>query len=211
MKGGRDILGKVLKKFVYHSLKTNITMFLLLQVNENEFEDFFRSYSFKVIEKIIKEVRWHCVFQKIFDVLKIYLNSDFISRIFSTLTDFHLTGYPTCMNLDLVVNYFSSLPVSDKIYILRESTRYSTNSLPSSTEKNKSPYERVISKSLDRKDYLEKLLEVGDDEELMNFFISCPRFHLDSEIDISGKRNSAFNALRRVYSKKVLSDIQERF
>ncbi|KAL7637742.1 UNVERIFIED_CONTAM: hypothetical protein RMT77_011351 [Armadillidium vulgare] len=119
---GRTILGQALILAADNALKTNILMFLLFQVNENEFEDFFRSVSFKVIENVIKEVRWHCVFDKIFDALKTYFNCDFVLKIFDILTEPHCKDCPAGQNLDLVVNFFSSLSEPYKIYIVRKST-----------------------------------------------------------------------------------------
>ncbi|KAL7637738.1 UNVERIFIED_CONTAM: hypothetical protein RMT77_011347 [Armadillidium vulgare] len=161
MEGGREILLKALKMIVDNSMMTNIMMYLLFQVNENEFEEFFQSSSLKIIENIVKEVRWHCLFDKIFDVLKIYFSSESVSKIFYMLIDSVCKDYPTGVNLDLVVNYFRSLPESDKIYILRKRTSKTTNLL-SLTQENKCSDEKFLWKSFIREYYLEKLLKVEE-------------------------------------------------
>ncbi|KAL7637723.1 UNVERIFIED_CONTAM: hypothetical protein RMT77_011332 [Armadillidium vulgare] len=212
MKRGRAILEKTLKLIVDNSLKTNIMMFLLFQVNENEFEDFFRSSSFKVIKNVVDEVRWHCVFNKIFDVLKIYFNSESVSKIFGILTNSVCKDYPKGMNLNFVVNYFSSLTESDKICILRKSTPKPTN-LMSSTRKDKCQYERVLYKSIasNRENYLEELLKVKDVTALKDYFISEPGVTSLTEAAKIGNFTRIFEDLEMVVNEEVLFDIKSHF
>ncbi|RXG69492.1 hypothetical protein Avbf_01868 [Armadillidium vulgare] len=165
---GRAILEKTLKSIIDNSLKTNIMMFLLFQVNENEIEEFFQTCSFKVIKNVVMEVRWHCIFDKIFNVLKIYLNSESIVKIFAILAKSHCENCPVDMNLNLAVNYFGSLSESDKIFILDKCTPYSTSEVENHFGKVLS---RAIS-NMNKDEYLEKLLRFKNVTPLKNFFLS---------------------------------------
>ncbi|KAL7637740.1 UNVERIFIED_CONTAM: hypothetical protein RMT77_011349 [Armadillidium vulgare] len=206
MRGGDAVLRKALIWIVDKPLKTNILIFLLFQVNENEFEDFFRSFSFKVIGIVIKEARWHCLFDKIFDVFKIYFNCDFVLKIFCILTEPYCTCCPTGLNLDLVVKFFCSLSASDKIYIVKKSTPNDIQT-SSSTEEYEIPYERVLLNSLSREDYLEKMLRVEDIYALKDFFISEPGVNILSKAFGNGKKELIYNVLRKVVNSEILSDI----
>ncbi|KAL7630153.1 UNVERIFIED_CONTAM: hypothetical protein RMT77_019709 [Armadillidium vulgare] len=208
---GRAILGQALILAADNALKTNILMFLLFQVNENEFEDFFRSFSFKVIENVIKEVRWHCVFDKIFDSLKIYFNCDFVLKIFDILSEPHCKDCPAGQNLDLVVNFFSSLSEPYKIYIVRKSTPNHKKTLSSSTRKEEIPYERVLLKSLNRKDYLEKLLKVEDCSALKDFFISKPGGHILTEAVRKRMLDCISVVLKNIFSGNVFNEMLEHW
>ncbi|KAL7637744.1 UNVERIFIED_CONTAM: hypothetical protein RMT77_011353 [Armadillidium vulgare] len=211
MEKGRSILEKALKLIVDNPLKIDIMMFLLFQVNENEFEDFFRFFSFNVIENVIKDVRWHCVFDKLIDVLKFYFNSDMLSKIFDILANSHCQEYPVVINLDLVVNYFSSLPESAKVYILRMSTPNPSYSL--SSNQDESPYERVLYESITsiEDDYLEKLLKVEDGSALEDFFSSEPGINLLIEADLIDKLNRMYELLGKVVNEELLFNIRSHF
>ncbi|KAL7637741.1 UNVERIFIED_CONTAM: hypothetical protein RMT77_011350 [Armadillidium vulgare] len=205
------ILEIALKKFAGNSLKTNIIMFLLFQVNENEFEDFFRSFSFSVIENVIKEVRWHCVFDKVFDALKIYFNNVFVLKIFRLLTESHCILCPLELNLDFVVNFFSSLSASDKFNIMWNRTPNEQETLSSSAQEDELPYERVLLKSLDRMDYLEKMLRVGNGPAIKNFFKSNRGVNILSKAYNNEKLNNIFQALRNVIGQRYLNEIFRHF
>ncbi|KAL7637739.1 UNVERIFIED_CONTAM: hypothetical protein RMT77_011348 [Armadillidium vulgare] len=209
LEGSCKIFETELERIVGDSLKTNIMMFLLFQVNENELEEFFRKFSFQVIEKVVKGVRFLCVFEKIFDVLKIYLNSESISKIFDILGDPHCKDCLAGINLDLVVNYFSSLSESNKIYIVKKSTQNPNNSLSHSIQEDKNPYKNVLWKIItsDRKDYLKKMLKIEDAIALRDFFISKPGDDLISDAVKIEKLYYIYDVIRMVSNEEVLNDI----
>ncbi|KAL7629909.1 UNVERIFIED_CONTAM: hypothetical protein RMT77_019972 [Armadillidium vulgare] len=211
MNDKRVILDIGLKLVAGDSLKTNIMMFLLFQVNKNEFVNFFEHFSFVVIENVIKEVRWHCLFDKIFDALKIYFNSDFILKIFGILTDSHCTLCPLELNLDLVANFFSSLSASDKICIMWNCTSNHEGTLSSSAQDDEIPYERVLLKSLDRVDYLEKMLRVDDSTAIKDFFISERGVSILSKAFRNEKVHNIDQVLRNVVEENHLNYIYWHF
>ncbi|KAL7637725.1 UNVERIFIED_CONTAM: hypothetical protein RMT77_011334 [Armadillidium vulgare] len=205
--GRRNILEKALKLSVKNLIKINITMFLLFQVNENEFEEFFQSSSFKVIENIIKEVKFHCIFDKIFDVLKIYFNNDKVIKIFGLLTDSLCEIYPTGANLDLVVNFFSSLPESDKINIVNESI--------TETRETKNHFGKILEKSINNiyKDKYYNILLSGfkNVTELKNFFLSESGFDSLIEPAKTGYLINFFTFLGNIFKENYLFAIKRNF
>ncbi|KAL7637726.1 UNVERIFIED_CONTAM: hypothetical protein RMT77_011335 [Armadillidium vulgare] len=143
LKRERAILEEALKSIVDNSLKINILMFLVFQVNENEFEEFFQTSSFKVIENVISEVRWFCLFKYIFDVLNFYFDKNLASKIFGLLCDSNCRYYPKGVGFNLVVNYFVSLDVLFKINIVEVSTpgtRVTKNHFGNISHENKDEY-----------------------------------------------------------------------
>ncbi|KAL7637724.1 UNVERIFIED_CONTAM: hypothetical protein RMT77_011333 [Armadillidium vulgare] len=196
---GRAILEKTLKSIINNSLKTNIMMFLLFQVNENEIEEFFQTCSFKVIKNVIMEVRWHCLFDKIFNVLKIYLNSESILKIFAILAKSHCENCPVDMNLNLAVNYFGSLSESDKIFILDKCTPYSTSEVENHFGKVLS---RAIS-NVNKDEYLEKLLRFKNVTPLKNFFLSLSGYESLIEHAKTGYLYSFFDFLINILNNDI--------
>ncbi|KAL7637721.1 UNVERIFIED_CONTAM: hypothetical protein RMT77_011330 [Armadillidium vulgare] len=206
----RIILETALKSIIDDSLKTNILMFLLFQVNENEFEEFFKSSSLKIIKNGIKEVRWHCVINKVFDVLKIYFDSDFVLTLFGILIDSNYSNWeanPTEMNLKLAVNYFDSLSESDKIYIIKNSTS-------DSTPLDENYYGKVLAEaisSMNQDEFLEKLLRFENVTPLKNYLLSLSGYKSLIDPAKTGCLYSFFDFLINILNKNDLSEIKSTF
>lgn len=157
--GSVVILGNTLKWIVNHSSSTNILMFLLFQVHENDiFDDFWESSFFTIIKNVVKDIRWVCVFDKIFNVLNMHR----ISKVFGILTNSHCKVYPKGINLEYVVNYFSSMSDCVKHIIVNEST---PAPIPDQFRNN---YERIFPKVIEsgKEDLINKFTKAKDGTDL---------------------------------------------
>ncbi|KAL7637727.1 UNVERIFIED_CONTAM: hypothetical protein RMT77_011336 [Armadillidium vulgare] len=182
------ILERALNLAVKYSIKTNIMMYLLFQVYENELDNFFNYNYFSLIQNIVKNVRWHCVFFKIYELVKRNFDLHNFLKIFRSMSDSHWeNNYIAELNLDLIVNFFSSLPELAKAFIVNDSKsriiRCSYGTVFSRVCINK------------REDLLKKLTKFNDDKILKTFFNSDSGVISLTEITKKGCLNFMYSVM----------------
>ncbi|KAL7631082.1 UNVERIFIED_CONTAM: hypothetical protein RMT77_018623 [Armadillidium vulgare] len=169
-----QILEKVLTLAIPHKNKTNIIMFLLFQINNNELEDFFKSNYFTIIENIVKNVRWHPLFPKIFYELEYYFYADDFLNLLTDLTHTYFIDHSTFIDLTL---YFVNLFPDYFKHLL--------------TNKPDDIYNKLFTKPLlyAKEDIVRTLLKVINEVELKNFLCSNSGINLLAETIKNGKLN----------------------
>ncbi|KAL7637751.1 UNVERIFIED_CONTAM: hypothetical protein RMT77_011360 [Armadillidium vulgare] len=169
-----QILEKVLTLAIPHTNKTNIVMFLIFQINNNELEDFFKSNYFIIIQNIVKNIRWHSLFPKIFNELKNYFNADDFFRLLTDLTHTYFIDHSTF--IDLTLYFINLFPDFFKHFL---------------TNKPDEVYNNLFTKPLlfAKEDIVRTLLKVINEVELKNFLCSNSGINLLAETITNGKLN----------------------
>ncbi|KAL7643670.1 UNVERIFIED_CONTAM: hypothetical protein RMT77_005653 [Armadillidium vulgare] len=169
-----QILGKVLKLSIQHSDKTNIIMYLIFQINNNELEDFFKYNYFTIIQNIVKNIRWHSLFPKIFNELKNYFNANDFLKLLTDLTHTYFIDHSTFIDVTL---YFINLYLDFFKHFL--------------TNKPDDIYINLFTKPLlyAKEDLVRTLLKVINEVELKNFLCSNSGINLLAETIKNGKIN----------------------
>ncbi|KAL7631084.1 UNVERIFIED_CONTAM: hypothetical protein RMT77_018625 [Armadillidium vulgare] len=169
-----QILEKVLTLAIPHKNNTNIIMFLIFQINNNELEDFFKSNYFTIIQNIVKNIRWHPLFPKIFYELKFYFYADDFLKLLTDLTHTYFIDHFTFVELTL---YFINLFPDYFKHLL--------------TNKPDDIYNKLFTKPLlyAKEDIVRTLLKIINEVELKNFLCSNSGINLLAESIKNGKLN----------------------
>ncbi|KAL7643669.1 UNVERIFIED_CONTAM: hypothetical protein RMT77_005652 [Armadillidium vulgare] len=169
-----QILEKVLKLAFPHTDKTNIIMFLIFQINNNELEDFFKSNYFTIIQNIAKNIRWHSLFYKIFNELKNYFNANDFLKLLTDLTHTYFIDHSTF--IDLTLNFINLFPDLFKHLLANKPDEIYNNLF-------RKPFLYA------KEDLVRTLLKLISEVELKNFLCSNSGINLLAETIKNGKIN----------------------
>ncbi|KAL7643672.1 UNVERIFIED_CONTAM: hypothetical protein RMT77_005655 [Armadillidium vulgare] len=169
-----QILEKVLTLAIPHTDKTNIIMFLIFQINNNELEDFFKYNYFTIIQNIVKNIRWNSLFPKIFNEFKFYFYADDFLKLLTDLTHTYFIDHSTF--IDLTIYFINLFPDFFKHLL---------------TNKPNVIYNNIFTKPLlyAKEDMVRTLLKVINEVELKNFLCSNSGINLLAETIKNGKIN----------------------
>ncbi|KAL7630027.1 UNVERIFIED_CONTAM: hypothetical protein RMT77_019850 [Armadillidium vulgare] len=189
------ILEYVLNLAIPCTDKTNISIYLISQINNNELEHILKSKCFIIIRNIVQNIRWHSHFAKFLNKLKKYFEvHDFINLLIS-LTDTYFIDYPTF--IDLTLNYVNSLPVSVK-YCLGSKSYYICNELLTKPFLNLK-HELVIT-----------LLKLINEVILYNFLCSNSGINLLAEPIKNGKLEFFDKILQEALSRDIILELKRK-
>ncbi|KAL7637720.1 UNVERIFIED_CONTAM: hypothetical protein RMT77_011329 [Armadillidium vulgare] len=89
--------------------RINICMFLLFQINESEFEIYFKSSKLIIIQNIIKNIRWHSHLFRIINMVKSDIDINFLESLVIILTESYFSTYPVGINAEAIVHCYISV------------------------------------------------------------------------------------------------------
>ncbi|KAL7631081.1 UNVERIFIED_CONTAM: hypothetical protein RMT77_018622 [Armadillidium vulgare] len=188
-----QILEKVLKLAIPHTDKTNISMYLILQINNNELEDFFKSNYFTIIQNIVKNIRWYSHFPKFFNELKNYFNAHDFLKLLTDLTHTYFIDYSTF--IDLTLYFLNLFPDYFKHFL---------------TNKPDDIYNNLFAKPLlyAKEDIVRTLLKLINEAELKNFLCSNSGINLLAETIKNGKLNFHDKILPEFLTRDTILNIK---
>ncbi|KAL7630409.1 UNVERIFIED_CONTAM: hypothetical protein RMT77_019427 [Armadillidium vulgare] len=195
MPNSADILKYVLNLAIPCTDKTNISIYLILQINNNELEDILKSNYFIIIRNIVQNIRWHSLFAKFFNELKNYFEVDDFLNLLTCLTDTYFIDYRTF--IDLTLNYVNSLPDSIK-HCLGNKSYYICNDLLTKPFLNLK-HDLVIS-----------LLKLINEIKLNNFLCSNSGINLLAEPIKNGKLEFLDKILQEALSRDIILEIKHK-
>ncbi|KAL7631083.1 UNVERIFIED_CONTAM: hypothetical protein RMT77_018624 [Armadillidium vulgare] len=188
-----QILEKVLTLAIPHTDKTNIIMYLIFQINNNELEDFFKSNYFTIIQNTVKNIRWHSLFPKIFNELKNYFNANDFLKLLTDLTHTYFIDHSAFIDLTL---YFINLFLDYFKLLL--------------TNKPDDIYSKLFTKPIlyAKEDIVRTLLKVINKVELKNFVCSNSGINLLVETIKNGKLNFHDKILPEFLTRDTILNIK---
>ncbi|KAL7631604.1 UNVERIFIED_CONTAM: hypothetical protein RMT77_018092 [Armadillidium vulgare] len=195
MPNSAEILKYVLNLAIPCTDKTNVSMYLISQVNNNELEHILKSNYFIIIRNIVQNIRWHSLFGKFFNEVKNYFEVDDFLNLLTCLTHTYFIDSPTFIALTL--NYVNSLPDSVK-HCLRNKSYYIYNDLLSK------PFSNL------KKDLLISLLKLINKVKLDNFLCSNSGINLLAEPIKNGNLEFCDKILQETLSRDIILELKRK-
>ncbi|KAL7631029.1 UNVERIFIED_CONTAM: hypothetical protein RMT77_018683 [Armadillidium vulgare] len=189
------ILEYVLNLAIPCTDKTNISIYLISQINSNELEHILKSNCFIIIRNIVQNVRWHSLFAKFFNEVKNYFKVDDFLNLLTCLTHTYFINYPTFINLTL--KYVNSLPDSVK-HCLGNKSYYICNDLLTKPVSNL------------KQDLVISLLKLINEVKLTNFLCTNSGINLLAEPIKNGKLEFCEKILQEALTRDIILEIKRK-
>ncbi|KAL7629946.1 UNVERIFIED_CONTAM: hypothetical protein RMT77_019935 [Armadillidium vulgare] len=200
LKGESDknmVLGKLVPMTIFPE-KINICMFFLLQVNESEFEKYFKFSVVTIIQYLVNHIGWHSHLFRILKMLKSEIDINFLETLDNILMWSYFNSYPIRINFEAFVDCYISLLECVKHDALLEIQFLYKN------------FEKILLNTfIHEKENLVKLSKFCGRIEIKNFFISEHGINFISEAIKVGNLEAIDEFLFSLFPKNDFEEIRK--